>query len=286
MNFPTIVDIEPTSVCNLSCPFCFGPTDVGRSNDMMVNSWYKILNKLVSYGVKGIVISGGEPTLYKDLNLLVRRAKQLGLSVVVSTHGRFEKKVLSIAEYCDWIALPIDGFTDDINTIMRGDRWGFSEYARLVEKLKSKNPKLKIKLGTVATLINQHELYQMFEYVDQEGVYNLFDTWKIYEYTPRRKFKQLKKSLQFNGEEFNILKEDFEKKKYKYYDKVYFSHVKEHESGYVFIYHDGVMNICDVGPNLIDIQIGDFKKGEFKLENLKYLNNVNHLSNYNKTYVE
>lgn len=281
----SIIDIEPTTVCNLACPFCFGPKDIGCKSDLPLKQWIHILDIIKEAGGKGIVVSGGEPTIYHELHGLLQHAKKIGLSTVVSTHGRFKDRVLNISSVCDWIALPVDGLSSTINTIMRGDNWGFKEFKELVLELKGTNPNLKIKLGTVVTLVNLHEVKLMFEYVNQNLLHQLFDTWKLYQYTPRRKFKHLKKSFQIPDSTFQSLKGKLNKAYPWSIDKVYFSSIKDHESGYVFIYNNGDVCICDVGPNLIDIPLGNvIKLGKKVFSDLNRLDPENHIKNYYNTY--
>lgn len=278
----TIVDIEPTTVCNLACPFCFGPKDIG-AKDLGLDAWKYILDTIVECGGRGIVVSGGEPTLYPYIKGLLRYAQSINLSIVLSTHGRFKEKVLDVAQYCDWIALPVDGLNK--TKIMRGDNWGFVEFIELVKSIRKVNSGIKIKLGTVVTQININEIHNMFEYVESNNVDLYFNNWKLYEYTPRRKFKQLKNSLQIDLDKFTELEENLLDKYSRVSSKVYFSHIKNHESGYVFIYHQGDVVICDVGAQLRDIHLGNILlHGKEVFDDLTRLNLENYLCNYNKTY--
>lgn len=75
--------------CNLSCPFCHNPDLVqapDRLPDYPLEPLFEELEQRRSF-IDGVVISGGEPTLYPDLIPFMRRIKQLGLMVKLDTNG-------------------------------------------------------------------------------------------------------------------------------------------------------------------------------------------------------
>lgn len=284
MKLPDIIDIELTARCNLACPFCFGPKDEGEK-DLCSDFWIDLLSFLKEKGLKGIVVSGGEPTLYKDLVKVLSNAKKLGLSIVVSTHGRFSKKIYSIVSYCDWLAIPVDGFSKESLTKMRGDAWGIKECSKLIHEVKAINPNLKIKLGTVATSQNLNEIILLADYISNNDIINRIDTWKIYQYTPRRKFQHLKELLEINNEIFQNLELNIIANYNSLKEKIYFSYIDNHKSAYLFVYPNGDAAICDVGPDLGDIKLGNVLKDGYKIfSNLAELNLDNHRNNYYRTY--
>ena len=77
------------SGCNFGCPYCHNP-DLVRGGTPSA-----LLNKKEVYGflqkrsgvLDGVVISGGEPTLQKDLFYLCEKIKQLGYPIKLDTNG-------------------------------------------------------------------------------------------------------------------------------------------------------------------------------------------------------
>ncbi|MFA6285192.1 MAG: radical SAM protein, partial [Parcubacteria group bacterium] len=67
-------------VCNLNCLFCSAK---GRKKDTDLASAQSLLNQ----ARKGLIISGGEPTLSKDLFETIEEAKKRGLTVELQTNG-------------------------------------------------------------------------------------------------------------------------------------------------------------------------------------------------------
>jgi len=78
------------SGCNFDCPYCHNPDLVRGTlpqpaylDEKMV---YDFLERSKAF-LEGVVISGGEPTLKKDLIPLCEKIKQIGYSVKLDTNG-------------------------------------------------------------------------------------------------------------------------------------------------------------------------------------------------------
>lgn len=77
-----------TQGCNMRCPFCQNstliPNDAKNLIDQEEVLEYLSLRKNV---LNGVTISGGEPTIQKDLKHFISLVKQLGLDVKLDTNG-------------------------------------------------------------------------------------------------------------------------------------------------------------------------------------------------------
>ncbi len=75
--------------CNLSCPFCHNPALVqgaGELEDYPLSALLEQLERRRSF-IDGVVVSGGEPTLSRQLLPLLRSVKALGLLVKLDSNG-------------------------------------------------------------------------------------------------------------------------------------------------------------------------------------------------------
>ena len=68
--------------CNLRCPWC--DTDVGKRFEVSLD---ELLAELGQYQTKSVILTGGEPTLQKDMPELVAALKQTGYWIAVETNG-------------------------------------------------------------------------------------------------------------------------------------------------------------------------------------------------------
>jgi len=84
-NFPIVLCIEPTSICNLRCTMCF-QSDKDFANDkrlqghMSLELFKKIIDEAKEYNLASIVLaSRGEPLLNKQIFEMIKYAKDNGI---------------------------------------------------------------------------------------------------------------------------------------------------------------------------------------------------------------
>lgn len=97
--------------CNFRCPFCHnGPLVLDASNQPEIP-----LSEVLSYlekrknMLKGVCITGGEPTLYPDLEDLIKQIKQIGYSVKLDTNGTSPQTIKNLADkkLIDYVAMDV-----------------------------------------------------------------------------------------------------------------------------------------------------------------------------------
>ena len=75
-----------THNCNLSCPHCI--RGASNNNNMNTQSAIASLNKLFDdYPDATIILSGGEPTLHPDFDIILQEASKLFRCVVINSNG-------------------------------------------------------------------------------------------------------------------------------------------------------------------------------------------------------
>lgn len=75
--------------CNFRCPFCHNSSLISPGQAFPGISQEDVLSFLKKrrHILEGVCITGGEPTLHKDLLNLVKKIKDLGLSIKIDTNG-------------------------------------------------------------------------------------------------------------------------------------------------------------------------------------------------------
>ena len=100
------------SGCNFNCPYCHNPSLVRGSDECPVSlrgdDLYGFLESRKDF-LDGVVISGGEPTLQKNLVKLCEAIKGLGYSIKLDTNGSrpVDLKTLLERGLVDYIAMDI-----------------------------------------------------------------------------------------------------------------------------------------------------------------------------------
>jgi len=96
--------------CNFKCPFCHN-IDLVKASNLETISEDEVISFLKERKkwVDGLVISGGEPTIHKDLPEFAKRVKDAGFLVKIDTNGGMPDilKELVSKKLVDYIAMDI-----------------------------------------------------------------------------------------------------------------------------------------------------------------------------------
>ena len=99
--YPFVLQIEPTNLCNLSCPLCpAGRNELGRERRHMRLSEFKsVVDDMERYLLFLILWNWGEPFMNPELPQMIRYSSERGIKTVTSTNAHF----LSNEEYVEAI---------------------------------------------------------------------------------------------------------------------------------------------------------------------------------------
>jgi pyruvate formate lyase activating enzyme len=109
IDFPSkICSVLFVKGCNLRCPFCYNwrlifDSDIPCFSEKEA---YKILDSRKKY-VEAVVITGGEPTLYKKLPTFIKRLKEKSYYVKLDTNGFFPEVLKKCLPFLDYIAMDV-----------------------------------------------------------------------------------------------------------------------------------------------------------------------------------
>ncbi len=79
---------ELTHRCPLQCPYCSNPLELDRVNsELTTEQWQDVMRQAADLGILQIHLSGGEPTVRKDLEDIVEVAAKVGLYTNLITAG-------------------------------------------------------------------------------------------------------------------------------------------------------------------------------------------------------
>lgn len=98
-----------TPGCNFSCPFCHNPELAkGKSDLVDEDKVLEYINENSDF-LNGVVISGGEPTLRKDLYGFLKKVKEFGLGIKLDTNGSHPEVLDDLigAKMVDFVAMDV-----------------------------------------------------------------------------------------------------------------------------------------------------------------------------------
>ena len=139
-DYPLLVDIELSSLCNLRCPMCYTITDHFKDSVNTKRMDYGLYTKIVDEiggKVPAIRLSlRGEATLHTKFVECIAYAKKMGIKEVSTlTHGGkltlpYVKKITEAG--IDWITISIDGVNETYESIRKPIK-----FHELLEKIKA-----------------------------------------------------------------------------------------------------------------------------------------------------
>ena len=96
--------------CNLSCPWC--DTDVKPRFSLSLD---ELVAEISGFTAKSVILTGGEPTLVKDMPALVAALKSNGFWIAVETNGTATRDDAPWLDFVDYVACsPKAEFEDSI----------------------------------------------------------------------------------------------------------------------------------------------------------------------------
>ncbi|HVH09284.1 MAG TPA: pyrroloquinoline quinone biosynthesis protein PqqE [Gemmatimonadales bacterium] len=106
---------ELTYKCPLQCPYCSNPLDFAGprfARELSTAEWCRVLGEAKALGILQLGLSGGEPTLRRDLEELVATARSLGLytSLITSAYRLTKQRLADLkAAGLDHVQISIQG---------------------------------------------------------------------------------------------------------------------------------------------------------------------------------
>jgi pyrroloquinoline quinone biosynthesis protein E len=98
---PVAMLAELTHRCPLQCPYCSNPTELLKANrELDTDTWLALFDQAADLGVLQVHLSGGEPTLRRDLEQLVAALSARGVytNLITAGIGIAEGRIEALAE--------------------------------------------------------------------------------------------------------------------------------------------------------------------------------------------
>lgn len=96
--------------CNFRCPFCHNSElFMGKPEKLMEDEEFFAFLKSRKGLLDGVCVSGGEPTLYKDLPVFLEKIKEMGFLVKLDTNGYRPQVLKNLVEkkLVDYVAMDV-----------------------------------------------------------------------------------------------------------------------------------------------------------------------------------
>jgi radical SAM protein with 4Fe4S-binding SPASM domain len=170
---PMQVSIEVTRRCPLECQHCYNNLPMGdqdaRSREMTTEEHFRMLDELVEMGCFWLLYTGGEIFARKDFLEIYTYAKKKGFLITLFTNGTLINE--KIADYLvEWppfaIEITLYGRTKETYEALTQIPGSYERCLRGIKLLRERG--LPLKLKTVATSINKHEIFAMKQFAEED----------------------------------------------------------------------------------------------------------------------
>lgn len=179
---PLEVSIEVTRRCPLECLHCYNNLPMSdhaaRAQELTFDEHVRLLDELVAAGTLWLLYTGGEIFARKDFLEIYTEAKKRGFLITLFTNGTLINERIAdyLAEYRPFaIEITLYGATRETYEALTQIPGSYDRCMRGIRLLLDRN--LPLKLKTVPTTINRHEVFAMKRMAEEDfGVEFKFDS--------------------------------------------------------------------------------------------------------------
>lgn len=171
LDFPDVVScIVFTKGCNLRCPFCHNSSLVVDSKltpEIDEEEVFSYLNKRKNI-LDGVVISGGEPLLQKDIKDFIVKVKILGYKVKLDTNGVNSKLLSELIDekLVDYVAMDIKNTFDKYDMTTGKSNSRIDNIKESIRILKKEKIPYEFRTTIVKDFHNIEDIKKILKYIN------------------------------------------------------------------------------------------------------------------------
>lgn len=166
------LDLGITNRCNYRCIHCGFNSGKNKERELSLAEIKDILVNISKFGCKELDITGGEPTLRKELERILETAIELKFKTKLITNGSLltKKRLVYFSDIgLRYIAISLDGLSYEVHSsIRRCSEESYRKTLRTIEDCIELG--IYTKINTVAFKTNLEELPRLIEYCINKGV--------------------------------------------------------------------------------------------------------------------
>jgi len=186
---PPCLEIDLTNSCNQDCIYCCS-AEHRKSNPSKAkyDDFIKLLDDLAEWNLKNSVgkltsivfVGGGEPTLFKNYEYIIKHSIDLGFSTSLVTNGTRLDKLLNIGpEYIkkmQWIGVDLDSANENLYNLVRLPKGPgqFDQVKKNIQLITKIGGKVDIKALILEETANKTNILNLFEYTKEVNARMLY----------------------------------------------------------------------------------------------------------------
>lgn len=152
-----------TAGCNFRCPFCHNASLVlraGEVEEVPAEELFSYLDKRSGL-LDGVCITGGEPLLNPDIDVLIRKIRSYGLLVKLDTNGAYPERLEALLDegLVDYVAMDVKNTDGKYGiTVGLGEDYDVSDVNRSIDIIMKKAPEYEFRTTVVRELHERADL--------------------------------------------------------------------------------------------------------------------------------
>ncbi len=180
IDFPGLVScVIFTSGCNFLCPYCHNP-DLASGRPPMEDGSFIHDEEVLSFLKKrknlldGVVISGGEPTLQKDLKEFCLKIKNMGYKVKLDSNGSNPQILRDLfkEDLVDFLAMDIKTSLKNYH-LLTGKKFDSGRIAESIEIICENAPSYEFRTTCVRPFIDKMIIHDIGKIIHGASIYIL-----------------------------------------------------------------------------------------------------------------
>jgi MoaA/NifB/PqqE/SkfB family radical SAM enzyme len=160
---------EIVRACNLKCDFCLVPDG---SFGLPLATTARIAHELIAAGVGKIMLSGGEPLLYKPIDRIIEYLADAGALVKILTNGTVHRpEIFSLIDRYGSIEVSVsmESARREVNNRIFGREWAHDRILATVERV----PPARLHLNVVCSSLNRDEIPELIDWAAEKRLGSL-----------------------------------------------------------------------------------------------------------------
>lgn len=154
---PMVIDLDPTTVCDLACPECIS-SNVLNHGQIAKDRIVELAEELTGTGVRAVIlIGGGEPLMHRSVGTVIETLHNAGIRLGLVTNGtQIHRYLDELAGMLSWVRVSMDAATGPTYDAFRPTRTKRSIFPQVVENMRSLAARKAGRLGYSFLLMQRH----------------------------------------------------------------------------------------------------------------------------------
>jgi len=153
--------------CNFSCPFCYNKDLVnGNIDEIAEDEIFSFLEKRRNL-IDGLVISGGEPFLQKDLKEFCKKVKKIGYKIKIDTNGSYPYKLKELIDekLVDYIAMDVKAPKKKYESLTNV-KTDIKKIEKSIEIIKNSDVDYEFRTTIVPNLLAKEDIFDIAKWLE------------------------------------------------------------------------------------------------------------------------